>query len=348
MLSEYCLFDNLRVVLDGANDSVKKHFDAELLPFGENKKGERNKITFKEIESLPVSNNTAGSDKRAILKFVNSAPKFELDGDRMYAMHYQGGRAAIPLKLSKNIVIEYEHNTSPAFLFNTIFPPLLRRHLSTESKTLLHASSAAINGKAYVYCGWSHSGKTNGLLKCLEEGGEYLGDDKVIMDKNGRIHPYPLRINLFGYNFDANPWLIERAYSPIRFRWLNWWNKRANNALEKPWNKGPLRGSWESIAYITKTKLHSRYRPDDLAIDYAEKATEVEEFKILMDTENVDIEKLAYRLRSVNDEEDYFYKKMKAAVDFLYGPSDLYTDGMEEEKIIEKGLSKCKKVIIGK
>ena len=39
---------------------------------------------------------------------------------------------------------------------------------------------------------------------------------------------------------------------------------------------------------------------------------------------------------------------MKAAVDFLYGPSDLYTDGMEEEKIIEKGLSKCKKVIIGK
>jgi len=67
-----------------------------------------------------------------------------------------------------------------------------------------------------------------------------------------------------------------------------------------------------------------------------------------MDTENVDIEKLAYRLRSVNDEEDYFYKKMKAAVDFLYGPSDLYTDGMEEEKIIEKGLSKCKKVIIGK
>ena len=83
--------------------------------------------------------------------------------------------------------------------------------------------------------------KTNGLLKCLEKGGEYLGDDKVIMDRNGKIHPYPLRINLFGYNFDANPWLIERAYSPMRFKWLNWWNKRANKALEKPWNKGPLR-----------------------------------------------------------------------------------------------------------
>ena len=348
ILSEYCLFDNLRVVLEEANDSVKKHFDAELLPFGENKKGKRNTITFKEVESLPTSNNVAGSDKRASLKFVNSAPKFELAEDRMYAKGYQGGRAAIPLKLSQNIVVEYEKDTSPAFLFNTIFPPLLRRHLPTENKTLLHASSAVIKGKAFVYCGWSHSGKTNGLLKCLEKGGEYLGDDKVIMDRNGKIHPYPLRINLFGYNFDANPWLIERAYSPMRFMWLNWWNKRANKALEKPWNKGPLRGSWESVAYITKTKLHSRYKPADLGIECAKKATDIEEFKILMNTENVDLGKLSYRLRSVNDDEDYFYKKMKAAVDFLYGPSDIYNDGAEEEKIIKDGLSKCKKVTIGR
>ena len=61
-MSEYCLFDNLRVVLEEANDSVKKHFDAELLPFGEDKKGKRNTITFKEVESLPASNNVAGSD----------------------------------------------------------------------------------------------------------------------------------------------------------------------------------------------------------------------------------------------------------------------------------------------
>ena len=83
-MSEYCLFDNLRVVLEEAIDSVKKHFDAELLPFGKNKKGKRNTITFKEVESLPVSNNVAGSDKRASLKFVNSAPKFELAVDFLY------------------------------------------------------------------------------------------------------------------------------------------------------------------------------------------------------------------------------------------------------------------------
>jgi len=93
ILSEYCLFDNLRVILEEANDSVKKHFDAELLPFGENKKGKRNTITFKEVESLPASNNVAGSDKRASWKFVNSAPKFELAGERMYDKVYQGCRA---------------------------------------------------------------------------------------------------------------------------------------------------------------------------------------------------------------------------------------------------------------
>ncbi len=65
-----------------------------------------------------------------------------------------------------------------------------------------------------------------------------------------------------------------------------------------------------------------------------------------MNNENVDLKKMAYRLRSVNDDEDYYYKKMKAAVDFLYGPSDIYNDGTKEEEIIEKGLSKCKKVRI--
>ena len=105
-MSEYCLFDNLRVVLEQVNDSVRKHFDAELLPFGENKKGTRNTITFKEVETLPKSNNVAGSEKRASLKFVNSAPKFELADERMYAKAYQGGRAAIPLTQTKNLVIE--------------------------------------------------------------------------------------------------------------------------------------------------------------------------------------------------------------------------------------------------
>ena len=110
-MSEYCLFDKLRVVLEEANDSVKKHFDAELLPFGKNKKGKRNTITFKEVDSLPVSSNVAGSDERASLKFVTSAPKFELAEDRMYAKGYQSGRAAIPLKLSQNMVVEYEKTT---------------------------------------------------------------------------------------------------------------------------------------------------------------------------------------------------------------------------------------------
>ncbi|MEC8706781.1 MAG: hypothetical protein VXX45_00560 [Candidatus Thermoplasmatota archaeon] len=67
-----------------------------------------------------------------------------------------------------------------------------------------------------------------------------------------------------------------------------------------------------------------------------------------MDTEKIDLEKLSYRLRSVNDDEDYFYKKMKAAVDFLYGPSDIYSNGAEEEKIIKEGLSKCRRIVIGR
>ena len=49
MLSEYCLFDNLRVILDGANDSVKKHFDAELLPFGKNKKVSVTKLHSRKL-----------------------------------------------------------------------------------------------------------------------------------------------------------------------------------------------------------------------------------------------------------------------------------------------------------
>ena len=193
-MSEYSLFDNLRIVLEnGSSDGpVQKYFDAELLPFGKDRSGQRRTVTFREIEKLPESDNVVGSENRANLKFVGQAPKFELSGDRMYAKSYDGGRAAVPLKVSDDLVIDYEKNTSPGFLLNTIFTPLLRRHLITEDKALLHASAAVLDGKALVYCGWAHAGKTNGLLGCLEKEAKYLGDDKVIMDRQGRIHPYPL------------------------------------------------------------------------------------------------------------------------------------------------------------
>ena len=40
-----------------------------------------------------------------------------------------GARASLPLTMADRTVVEYEPEMPPAFLFNTLFPPLLRRHL---------------------------------------------------------------------------------------------------------------------------------------------------------------------------------------------------------------------------
>jgi hypothetical protein len=99
-----------------------------------------------------------------------------------------------------------------------------RRALSEEGLSLIHASSAKVNGKTMAFPAWRHTGKTNTLLALLEHfEGDYLSDDRLWLGDNGSVHGFPLPVNLQPYNYNAFPQLEAptRSYDQ-RYQISNW------------------------------------------------------------------------------------------------------------------------------
>lgn len=78
--------------------------------------------------------------------------------------------------------------------------PVVQCLLAERGCTFLHASAVRMDDGAWVFPAWGQTGKTALVLELLREGAAYLGDDLVIVDAEGRVHPYPKAIALFGYN----------------------------------------------------------------------------------------------------------------------------------------------------
>ncbi len=72
-----------------------------------------------------------------------------------------------------------------------------------------HASAVNYKNKTLLFPAWRHTGKTNLMLRFLEDGAELISDDGVLMFDDGRIISYSKRIHLLYYNFLRYPSLSE-------------------------------------------------------------------------------------------------------------------------------------------
>lgn len=81
-----------------------------------------------------------------------------------------------------------------AFKFNSVF---------------CHASAVYYKNKTILFPAWRHTGKTNLMLRFLEDGAELISDDGVLMFDDGRILSYSKRIHLLYYNFLRYPYLSK-------------------------------------------------------------------------------------------------------------------------------------------
>ena len=106
---------------------------------------------------------------------------------------------------NQNIILSIEEGYNKDYLLNYTIKPLLRDILIRNECAMIHASSFKTNNNTTLVCAWAHTGKTNLLIRNLLNGGEFLGDDITIIDKNLNILPYPVPINLFYYNLRAFP-----------------------------------------------------------------------------------------------------------------------------------------------
>jgi hypothetical protein len=82
----------------------------------------------------------------------------------------------------------------------------VERHLEqaviagTPDKVFLHAGVVGWQGRAIVLPGASRAGKTTLVAALLRAGATYFSDEYAVLDRRGRVHPYPrpLRIRVDG------------------------------------------------------------------------------------------------------------------------------------------------------
>lgn len=71
---------------------------------------------------------------------------------------------------------------------------IMRKMLANEDVlAILHASSVLIDGKVIVFMGQSGSGKSTLAARLAARGGQYIGDDSVVLLRDGTVRPMPFR-----------------------------------------------------------------------------------------------------------------------------------------------------------
>ena len=69
-----------------------------------------------------------------------------------------------------------------------------------NNKTFLHAGAVSKNGKTFVFTGGGGVGKTSLVLNFVKRGYDYIGDDWILLGKNGVAYPLPKTVHIFDYN----------------------------------------------------------------------------------------------------------------------------------------------------
>jgi hypothetical protein len=69
----------------------------------------------------------------------------------------------------------------------------VRLHVAAHATdwTFVHAGVVALDGRALVLPGDSFSGKSTLVKALVEQGAAYYSDEYAVLDKSGRVHPYP-------------------------------------------------------------------------------------------------------------------------------------------------------------
>lgn len=97
---------------------------------------------------------------------------------------------------------------SPGFEpFYSIYPMefQIRREMVERNKALIHASGVRLDGQTTLFPAWRGAGKTNTLLSLLQQGADFLSDDRLWVGADGSAVGYPLGVNLQPYNVESFP-----------------------------------------------------------------------------------------------------------------------------------------------
>lgn len=98
------------------------------------------------------------------------------------------------------------HLTTPE-IAEQLLEYLLAEKLADRGLAFVHSSGVSKDGKAILFGGWGHSGKTSLALNMVNSSYNFLGDDVILVSSDRFAWAYPRSPSLFQYDFDMCPFL---------------------------------------------------------------------------------------------------------------------------------------------
>lgn len=138
---------------------------------------------------------------------------FKKDNRERIGLKFYGGDNKIYLEYSlygtqiQKLLIEdllgktkfyFTKRTNKIFNVANIIRLLLEIKLLQRGCTLVHAGAVSKNNKGYLFTAWSEMGKSSTVFALSGKSGfKVLGDDSVILSKNGTIYAYPVKAGIY-------------------------------------------------------------------------------------------------------------------------------------------------------
>jgi hypothetical protein len=188
-------------------EEVRRHFDHFHVPDGKSQMRVEMRIEappFSGLPSLPASVFTPRN-----VSFLN---------DRTTYIDYFGQALAVYARDKKHCVIygtsnDLLHEIAYLFILSTV-----GRHLDSRGLHRVHAAGVSYRDKGILLLLPSGSGKSTMALELMRRPGFLLlGEDMPLIDRRGRILPFPLRL---GVRSDGDmkipsPYLRDRVGGPV-------------------------------------------------------------------------------------------------------------------------------------
>jgi hypothetical protein len=137
---------------------------------------------------LPLGWQPTPTDEVDILYSLHMGPPSQHQGRRNYHLLYCGSALiARSLEFSPLLTAFAKHAE-------------LLTAFRAQDCLFVHAGVVGWQGQAIVIPGRSFAGKTTLVKALVEAGAIYYSDEFAVLDKQGRVHPYPLPLSLRGEN----------------------------------------------------------------------------------------------------------------------------------------------------
>lgn len=124
-----------------------------------------------------------GTDTDVLYSFCMPRPNRE-DTHSQYHLLYAGQELVAQDRASEPVLAKFAEHAR------------LMTGLYARERLFVHAGVVGWQGQAIVLPGRSHSGKTTLVKALVDSGAVYYSDEYAVLDANGYVHPYPLRLSI--------------------------------------------------------------------------------------------------------------------------------------------------------